>query len=140
MVRLRGDHKHSINYRHVIHWLVRKPGAFAEYRHKQSLFPHLLFRVAYDLLCERCPATADKQYLKILLLASSVSEERVEAAIGQLVEKGEWISFEKVERIVTAPQHKELTAPTQIEIAQLDLRLYDRLLESDKEEEKRIWK
>ena len=27
--RLRGRHKSSINYRHVIDWLVRKPGAFA---------------------------------------------------------------------------------------------------------------
>ena len=26
--RPRGRHKHSINYRHVIDWLVRKPGAF----------------------------------------------------------------------------------------------------------------
>jgi hypothetical protein len=27
--RLRGRNKHAITYRHVIDWLVRKPGAFA---------------------------------------------------------------------------------------------------------------
>ena len=31
MPRLRGRSKHQINYRHVIEWLVRKPGAFAGY-------------------------------------------------------------------------------------------------------------
>src|SRR4051812_16417474 len=29
--RLRGRGKHRINYRHVIDWLIRKPGAFADY-------------------------------------------------------------------------------------------------------------
>ena len=31
MERLRGQAKHRIDYRHVIDWLVRKPGAFARY-------------------------------------------------------------------------------------------------------------
>ena len=32
MPRLRGEGKHRIDYRHVIHSLVRKPGAFTRYR------------------------------------------------------------------------------------------------------------
>lgn len=36
--RLRGRDKHRVNYRHVIDWLVRKPGAFAQYRYRQELF------------------------------------------------------------------------------------------------------
>ena len=28
--RLRGKGKHQVNYRHVIDWLVRKPGAFGD--------------------------------------------------------------------------------------------------------------
>src|SRR5439155_850518 len=35
--RLRGRYKHRIDYRHVIDWLVRKPGAFAEYRYQADL-------------------------------------------------------------------------------------------------------
>ena len=31
--RLRGEHKHRIEYRHIIDWLVRKPGAFENYRY-----------------------------------------------------------------------------------------------------------
>ena len=46
MPRLRGEGKHRIDYRHVIHSLVRKPGAFTRYRWRQDLFPGILFRVA----------------------------------------------------------------------------------------------
>lgn len=34
--RLRGRGKHRIEYRHVIDWLVRKPGAFADYRYRPA--------------------------------------------------------------------------------------------------------
>jgi hypothetical protein len=29
---LRGRGKHRVDYRHIIDWLVRKPGAFENYR------------------------------------------------------------------------------------------------------------
>ena len=32
--RLRGAENHCINYRHIIDWLVRKPGAFSNYRYR----------------------------------------------------------------------------------------------------------
>jgi hypothetical protein len=46
MPRLRGEDEHRVDYRHVIGWLVRKPGAFARYRYREDLFlsdlpPHL---------------------------------------------------------------------------------------------------
>ena len=44
MPRLRGEGKHRIDYRHVIHSLVRKPGAFTRYRWREDLFPGILFR------------------------------------------------------------------------------------------------
>ena len=50
MPRLRGRGQHRINYRHVIDWLVRKPGAFAAYRYRDDLFPTTTFRIAYDVL------------------------------------------------------------------------------------------
>ena len=54
--RLRGRNKHEINYRHVIDWLVRKPGAFAGYRYQDAMFPTSRFRRTYDALLERSPA------------------------------------------------------------------------------------
>src|SRR6516225_7264352 len=51
--RLRGRSKHRVDYRHIIEWLVRKPGAFEIYRYQEDLFPTSRFRMAYDALRER---------------------------------------------------------------------------------------
>jgi hypothetical protein len=48
--RLRGRKKHAVNYRHIIDWLVRKPGAFESYVYREDLFPTSRFRMAYDAL------------------------------------------------------------------------------------------
>ena len=40
----------QIDYRHVIDWLVRKPGAFQNYRYQEAMFPSLAFRQVYDRL------------------------------------------------------------------------------------------
>ena len=68
--RLRGRGKHKIAYRHVIDWLVRKPGAFADYRYRADLFPSSRFRLAYDVLLMQQPERAAKEYLSILQLAA----------------------------------------------------------------------
>src|SRR6266404_4416576 len=85
--RLRGRGKHRIDYRHVIDWLVRKPGAFADYRYREDLFPSSHSRMAYDVLCQRQPARADKEYLRILHLAARESEAGVEAALVELLKE-----------------------------------------------------
>ncbi len=36
MERQRGQGKHKIDYRHVIEWLARKPGAFARYVYREG--------------------------------------------------------------------------------------------------------
>jgi hypothetical protein len=124
MPRLRGEGRHAINYRHVIHSLVRKPGAFAHYRYQQCLFPRLLFRVAYDQLREQYPATAERQYVKLLELAATASEEQVEGILRQLVESGTVISYERVAavcRSAAAVAVQPLTlAPVIIELATYD--------------------
>lgn len=124
MPRLRGEGRQAINYRHVIHSLVRKPGAFAHYRYQQSLFPRLLFRVAYDQLGEQYPATAERQYVKLLELAATTSEEKVEATLRQLVESGTVISYERVAAVCrssAAMAAQPLTlAPVHIELSSYD--------------------
>ena len=44
-----GKQGFAINYRHVIDTLVRKPGAFANYRFHEEMFPTSQFRIAYDM-------------------------------------------------------------------------------------------
>ena len=83
--RLRGRGKHKIEYRHVIDWLVRKPGAFADYRYRADLFPSSRFRMAYDILLMQQPERAAKEYLRILQLAACESESGVEAALSRLM-------------------------------------------------------
>jgi hypothetical protein len=85
MPRLTGTQTHAINYRHVIEWLVRKPGAFAQYRFREDLFPSLAFRHAYDRLCAACsPRVADVEYLRILRQAARTMECMVEAVLADL--------------------------------------------------------
>jgi len=79
--RLRGENGHHINYRHIIDWLVRKPGAFENYRYRQDLFPTHRFRIAYDYLRQTCPVRASKEYLSILHLAATESETAVDNAL-----------------------------------------------------------
>lgn len=127
--RLRGEGAHAINYRHVIHSLVRKPGAFAYYRYQQSLFPRLLFRVAYDLLREHYPQTADRQYLKILHLAAGESEERVEQAIRQLVEGGDLVTFQRVQQLMDRLDDGATPPLHLVRIRMIELTSYDCLLQ-----------
>jgi hypothetical protein len=126
--RLRGRKQHRVNYRHVIDWLVRKPGAFADYRYQADLFPSTLFRVAYDR-CKSQYVGSDKQYLKILELAAKESQSLVEAAIGRLIDTDQAMSFEAVEALVQSGQR--LSAPTAVRVDVVDLLAYDQLLDEE---------
>jgi len=96
MERVRGVGASAINYRHIIHSLIRKPGAFERFRHRQQLFPQFIFRVAYDRLGETMPERTDKEYLRILEMAALTGEELVAAALDGLFEKGLEISAASV--------------------------------------------
>lgn len=125
--RLRGAKRHQIAYRHIIDWLVRKPGAFASYRYREDLFPSSRFRLAYDHLRSHQPLRADKEYLAILHLAARVSEERVEAALCHLLITSEAISSAAVTVLLGVAA--TTAVPVDVVIAPVDLRAYDGLLE-----------
>lgn len=125
--RLRGVGHHRIDYRHIIHSLVRKPGAFAQYRYRDELFPSLLFRAAYDRLCETVPQRADQHYLRILHLAATTSEADVETALALLLDAQNVPTVEAVRDLVRGECETvipELRAP------ELDLSSYDLLVVS----------
>jgi hypothetical protein len=124
--RLRGRGKHRIEYRHVIDWLVRKPGAFTDYRYRRDLFPSSRFRLAYDVLAERQPERAAREYLHILHLAARRSESGVEAALTRLLEAGQPPSASAVEAELNRSD-KDMS-PTQVTVGSVDLASYDALL------------
>jgi hypothetical protein len=85
--RLAGNKKHRIDYRHIIDSLIRKPGAFKNYRYKSDLFPNIYFRLAYDLLSKELPNRCDKEYLNILHLAATCSENRVTEILNLIIDQ-----------------------------------------------------
>ena len=74
-----------IDFRHVITWLARKPGAFRHYVHREELFPSIEYRQAYDRLVRLSDAQADRRYLQVLLLAAEAGVEPVAAVLGALL-------------------------------------------------------
>jgi hypothetical protein len=127
MERLRGEAKHRIDYRHVIDWLVRKPGAFARYVYREDLYPTLTFRRAYDALREQQVARADREYLQFLYLAAHEGESRVEAALAELLDQGRLLSEQAVQTLLGRDTPLSLAA--QVSAPMVDLRSYDALLE-----------
>ena len=85
---LRGGADHRIDYPHIIGSLVRKPGAFARYRFREELFPSLLFRAADDALGRMHGERADVEYVRLLHLAATTSERRVEATLRTKLDAG----------------------------------------------------
>jgi transposase len=124
--RLIGKKKHHIEYRHIIDWLVRKPGAFNNYRYKKDLFPTIRFRMAYDYLKENNPAKANKEYLKILYLAAKETETEIDEALKDLFKSERSISEESVKEILG--KEKKTASPNKVKVEKPNLKLYDSLI------------
>jgi hypothetical protein len=124
--RLRGEGKHCIQYRHVIESLVRKPGAFENYRYQADLFPTSRFRMAYDVLNKQSPSRASKIYLKLLHLAAQEGESRVDDALRMLLDEENPLSADAVKALWAS--ERNIPAATDIAVDAVDLREYDALL------------
>lgn len=130
MNRLPRDEGASINYRHIIGYLLRKPGAFANYQYRDSLFPRVIFRKAYDALAAEYPSRAHKLYLQVLQLAAIGCENSVACALSVLHEAGADPTPDKVKELLGLPN---LSAP-QVKINLPKLAIYDGLLSRVAEE------
>lgn len=130
MPRLRGRSKHRIDYRHIIDWLVRKPGAFENYRYREDLFPTSRFRIVWDALREHAPLRANKHYLEILQVAAQEGEARVDDALRYLLEEGEIGEGKLNAKVVRELLARESALPpaTEIAVAEVNLAAFDVLL------------
>ena len=123
--RLPGAQHYRINYRHVIDSLLRKPGGFRNYRHRDDLFPQDVFRQAWDALDRQFPPRkADLIYLRILKQAALGLESDVAAALAALLKvKSAWDEKDLATLLPPlTPQH----AP-EIAVLPVNLDLYDQL-------------
>src|ERR1700682_5813533 len=133
MPRLRGRGTHRVDYRHIIDWLVRKPGAFENYRYREELFPTSRFRMAWDALRETSPSRVNKRYLGILELAAKEGEARVDDILRSLLEQGEMGEGKLNATVISGVLDAGSTGPsaTSIDVAEVSLASFDDLLGSE---------
>lgn len=129
--RLRGQDGHQINYRHIIDWLARKPGAFANYRYQADMFPSSYFKMAYDELKRQRPLHADKEYVQILRIAAHEGESATQSALRWLLSRQEPLTATIVEQYVHA---RGANAPIiDVKVDDVSLVDYDVLLNAELE-------
>ena len=123
---MRGDRGAWVDFRHIITPLLRKPGAFIHYRHREALYPSAVFRAAYDrLVADHGEGPGIIEYLHVLKLAAEETVGKVEPVLqGCLGRPGKWRAIQVREQL--APVVRKV-----IELAALtpSLKAYDTLLE-----------
>lgn len=124
--RLIGEGKARIDYRHIIWSMVKKPDAFARYRHREAMFPSLVFRRAYDHLVDAFGTgrRADLRYLQLLHLAAATMESEVQIALELLEEAGELPDVDAVKHLIGGD---DIGIPEMAPL-EADLGIYDGLL------------
>ena len=126
--RLRGKQGCLVDFRHVLPGLLRKPGAFLHYRHREALYPSTVYRRAYDrLVADHGERPGVIEYLQVLKLVAEETVEKVEVVLqAQLGLPGKWRAVQVREQL--APVVKPA-----VELAALtpSLAAYDTLLESE---------
>lgn len=123
--RLRGRKKRAVNYRHIIDWLVRKPGAFENYVYREDLFPTSRFRMAYDALRLTHGERGTKEYLGILYLAARQSETAVDEALRALLASDRSVSQAAVEQLLD--EAEKVPTVTDVTVEDVDLLGFDDL-------------
>ena len=123
--RLRGSGGKCINYRHLIWSLVKKPGAFENYKYREELFPTIYFRQTYDALRRwYSPFIANKEYLRILYYSATTMESEVQTALILLLEAGAMFSSDHVKELVGGKKQPAppMTSP-RVNLAEYDILL-----------------
>jgi hypothetical protein len=129
MPRLPGRSQYQVDYRHIIDWLVRKPGAFVNYRYREQLFPTSYFRKTYDLLREVSPRRCDRRYLEILNQAAKEGEASVDNALRLLLQTavGKQTIVNKEAFSEFLNRCEQSPAITDVHIAEVSLSSFDQL-------------
>jgi hypothetical protein len=116
---------YCIDYRHVVKTLQRKPGAFANCRYKEQLFPQEAFIETYEYFRAKYgERVGDREYLEILNLAAMKGEDRVVNILKKLLKEKEQLTVENVKLKLNIP----ISFPS-VKIAKPTLSTYNSLLE-----------
>ena len=95
---------YCIDYRHVIETFRRKPGAFANCRYKDQLFPSEIFSKTYEQFKNQFSERfADREYIEILYLAFTHGEDKVSGILSGLIDEKERFTMETVKQKLDIP-------------------------------------
>jgi len=121
-----------INFRDVVGPLLRKPGAFLNYQHREQLYPTVTYRAAYDrLVCDHGQRPGAIEYLHVLKLAVEYTLEAVEAVMApRLAGSKKWWAVEIRAALAPAPVEVPRVAALSPELLS-----YDQLLSGQSREE-----
>jgi hypothetical protein len=129
--RERGGRGMVLDYRHVIEHLLRKPGAFEQYRYREELFLSPLFRQAYDqLVAKHGQRRGTVEYLRLLKLTSETEISDVEMMLVEYTcpPYPAW-SVEELRQLLLPRQ----SPPVPLAELQPECQSYDALLSSSQE-------
>ena len=125
--RLHGKYHSLIDYRHIVESLVRKPGAFENYKFRSDMFLSTHFRIVYDMLLQQRPAKANSIYVKILYHAAMFNENYVDQALKEIIDKDLNITIELVKKL--SESFSKTPSIGEAEVESPSLTEYDSLLQ-----------
>jgi hypothetical protein len=114
----------------VIEHLLRKPGAFAHYVHREEMFPGSAFRLAYDrLVADHGERAGQLEYLHLLKLTAELGEAAISSLVGEFsgpAQPAKWT-------VAGLRRYLGLTEPVAVPELQLEPELasYDALLSGE---------
>ena len=120
-------HGRSIDYRHLVGALKRKPGAFARWVLQDAAFPRAVYRQTWERLAAQRPEReACKIMVSLLVLAADGHEAQLAQELEQLIELNQLPDLNALTELLALPRSEvpdvAVTLPT--------LASYDALLEA----------
>lgn len=122
----RGSRPASIDYRHLIGTLSRKPQAFRNYQFKDHLYPTFAFKAAWEILDQTLDErSACREYVAILKLAAENEESLISQCLENLIESQNLPRASEIESLLSI---KKPSKNVQVTVNHSNLKSYNRLL------------
>jgi hypothetical protein len=119
-------HGRSIDYRHLVGALKRKPGAFARWVLRDAAFPRAAYRQTWErLAAQRSEREACKTMVGLLVLAADGHEAQLAQELEQLIELNQLPDLNTLTELLAPPRN----AVPDVAVTLPTLASYDVLLE-----------
>lgn len=119
-------HGRSIDYRHLVGALKRKPGAFARWVLRDAAFPRAVYRLTWERLAAQRPEReACKIMVGLLVLAADGHEAQLAQELEQLIELDQLPDLNALTALLAPPR----SAVPDVTVTLPTLASYDELLE-----------